>query len=100
MYDTYLKEFLQSLSLRGCSEKTIKGYNLVINNFFKGVSKDLKEINIRDIRGYFIGEKEKGNKESTIVTKINVIKSFFKWLTIEEVIISLALIKIQITLTD
>jgi len=82
-------EFIHVLNLRGRAETTIDNYENFLNYFIGFVDKEINTITVRDIRKVLMWEKkEKGNKKSTISTKVSIIKSFFSWLEVEEIITS------------
>jgi len=76
--------FLASKKLEGLSPITLDGYKLELNIFAEKVKKRTNEITTSDIRVFL------GNynylKLSSISKKLSVLKSFFSWLTAEEII--------------
>lgn len=76
--------FLSGKKLEGLSEVTLYDYNLQLRMFAEHVKKRVEDISTADIRVYL--GKFKNNKTSTIATKLSVLKSFFGWLTAEEII--------------
>ncbi len=78
-------EFLYVMQSRGNSDLTVDRYNLLLKRFVTDIGKPVDEITTRDIRGFLMREKtERGNSRNTIATKVATIKSFFKWLELEE----------------
>jgi len=82
----YLKLFLKHIDIElGYSENTLSTYSLILNGFLsfldlKNIS--LKKLNKEHIEGYVVHIKiKKGNTAKTIRLKIEVIKSFMKYLT-------------------
>src|SRR5690625_4988854 len=76
--------FLSSKKLEGLSELTLEGYERDLNIFADHVKKKVEDITSADIRVYLASFKE--NKMSTIGKKLSILKSFFSWLTGEEII--------------
>ena len=79
-----IKLFLSGKKLEGLSPITLKGYKLDLSIFAKHVQKRTEDITTNDIRLY-LGRFNK-LKQTSIASKISVLKSFFSWLTNEEII--------------
>jgi len=76
--------FLAAKRLEGLSGLTLDGYQLELMIFSKYVQKPIEYISTADIR-LFLGEFPH-LKNSSIAKKMSVLKSFFGWLTEEEII--------------
>jgi integrase/recombinase XerD len=76
--------FLSSKRLEGLSQLTLDGYKLELNIFADEVKKKAENITASDIRVY-LGNREH-LKMSTLGRKLSVLKSFFGWLSSEEII--------------
>lgn len=76
--------FLSAKRLEGLSQLTLENYRLHLNIFAEKVKKKVSDITTADIRVY-LGQYA-GQKQSTISTKLSILKSFFGWLTAEELI--------------
>lgn len=76
--------FLSGKKLEGLSPITLYDYRLQLNMFSEYIKKRVEDITTADIRMY-LGQ-FKDQKTSTISTKISVLKSFFGWLTAEEIL--------------
>jgi len=76
--------FLAGKRLEGMSEYTLKGYRIELNVFSRFVNKPVAEISTNDIRSYL--SQFEHLKISSISAKLYVLKSFFGWLTNEEII--------------
>ncbi|GIO36872.1 integrase [Paenibacillus antibioticophila] len=76
--------FLASIKLEGKSPETIKGYRLELNTFAERVKKKTTDTTAADIRMY-LGQFSH-LKMSTVGRKLSVLKSFYGWLTNEEMI--------------
>lgn len=80
-----IKLFLSAKQLEGLSPSTIKGYKLDLKIFSERTNKSVTDITTADIRIY-LGEFSH-LKLSSVSKKLSVLKSFFGWLTVEEIII-------------
>lgn len=84
----YLKMFLSAKKVEGCSEETIKFYEITIKNMFKLVRHPIREITTEILRNYLI--KYQGINNCSKVTLDNVrrnLSSFFSWLEDEDYIL-------------
>ena len=80
-----IQMFIDGKRLEGLSEKTtLKGYRIELRTFSKYINKGTNEITTADIRA-FLG-RFTHLKQSSIAGKISVLKSFFGWLRMEEII--------------
>lgn len=79
-----IKLFLSSKKIEGLSKNTLDSYNLELGIFAEQVKKRTNEISTADIR-VFLGKFEH-LKMSSISRKLSVLKSFFSWLTFEELL--------------
>lgn len=82
--DEKLGMFLSSKRLEGLSPITLAGYELELRIFFRYVTKRMESVTAADIRAY-LGQFDH-LKMSTVGRKLSVLKSFFGWLTAEEII--------------
>lgn len=76
--------FLAGKQLEGLSKITLDGYKIHLRIFAEGVKKKVDDVTTADIRVYLARYKEQ--KIATISTKLSVLKSFFGWLTAEEIL--------------
>lgn len=76
--------FLSSKRLEGLSDLTLEGYKLELRLFSEKVSKRVKDITSADVRVYLGCSNHL--KMSTVGRKLSVLKSFFGWLTSEEIL--------------
>jgi integrase/recombinase XerD len=76
--------FLAGKRLEGLSERTLKGYLIELRVFTKYINKPTADITVVDIREYL--QYFPRHKPSSIAGKISVLKSFFSWLRMEEII--------------
>ena len=77
--------YLQAKRLEGVNENTLQNYFYLLRKLSAKTHKQVKDINLNDLRS-FIYEECKGNKESTINSKVIYLQNFFKWLVDEEII--------------
>lgn len=79
-----VKSFLSAKKLEGLSPLTLLGYELELSVFGKYIQKPVNEITTNEIRN-FLGQFSQ-LKTSSLSRKLSVLKSFFGWLTEEEII--------------
>ena len=80
--------FLSAKRIEGCSEKSLKYYQVTIEATISGIGKDVKHITTDDIRTYLTDYQAK--KQSSRVTIDNIrriLSSFFSWLEDEDYIL-------------
>ena len=77
--------FLQAKKIEGMSPNTIQNYFYTLRKLSTYFNKQVKDININDLR-YFIQTECEGLSECTVNNKISYIQNFFKWLVYEEII--------------
>ncbi len=86
MIDTFIDEFTEYLIIdKKYSENTIKAYNNDLKkfkNFFK--SKNINQIDEKDIREYLKYLNKENNDTRTISHNISTLRSFYKFLLIEK----------------
>lgn len=80
-----IKSYLAAKKLEGLSPLTISGYKIELRIFAKYIQKPVSSITTSDIRAY-LGQFDY-LKLSSLSTKLSTLKSFFGWLTDEEVIL-------------
>lgn len=76
--------FIAGKQLEGLSKITLDGYRLHLRIFSDIVKKPIQDITTADMRVYL--GRYQSQKISTISTKLSVLKSFFGWLTAEEIL--------------
>lgn len=80
--------FLSAKRIEGCSEKSLKYYDVTIKAMSMGIGKEVKHIQTDDIRSYLTNYQI--NKKSSRVTIDNIrriLSSFFSWLEDEDYIL-------------
>lgn len=98
--DTYKKEqdkkeneklidmFISSKRVEGCSERTIKYYEEIINKLFQSIDNNIKEVTTDNIRDYLSKYKDDNNCSAVTIDNIRrVISSFYSWLEDEDYIL-------------
>lgn len=78
--------FLASKKIEGISPLTIKSYGRALLHFSSQIHKNIEEIDAMDIRVYLASYSKTGVKNSTLQTRIDVLRSFFGWLETDEYI--------------
>ena len=79
-----IEMFLAAKKLEGMSPVTLKNYRLQLNIFADRVKKRAEDITVADIRAYLAGFPHL--KPVSIAGKLSILKSFFGWLTAEEIL--------------
>lgn len=79
-----IEMFLAAKQLEGMSPVTLKNYRLQLRIFADRVKKRVEDITAADIRAYLAGFSHL--KPVSIAGKLSILKSFFSWLTAEEII--------------
>ena len=83
----WVRLFLATMVVRGCTEKTVDSYRQEYKVFFGAVNKAIPDITTGDIRGYLAHCKlVRHNKDVTINNKTRMLRGLFTWLTEEEYI--------------
>lgn len=78
--------FLASKKIDGLRELTLKNYAIHLRHFSAWISKNIEDITAMDIRMYLADYAKRQVKDTSLSTKISVLKSFFGWLENEEYI--------------
>ncbi len=94
---TRINSFIYAKRVDGCSEKTLKDYAKTLRLFRNYLDKPVEEITTDDLREYIyhLSEGDKNRSKSTIQTYIATLRSFFRWLEVEEIIIKSPMNKIK-----
>lgn len=77
--------FIASKRLEGLSEMTLTSYKYTLYNFASMFTKAAVQITTPDIRS-FLGKKA-NIKNSTVSTKLTILKSFFGWMVKEDILL-------------
>ena len=94
--ETRITSFLYAKRVDGCSEKTLKDYSKTLRLFKAHLDRPVEDITTDDLREYicYLTDEKKLSKP-TIQTYIATLRSFFKWLEVEEVILKSPMNKIK-----
>jgi len=80
--------FISAKRIEGCSEKSLKYYEMTINHMFKNVKKQLRIICTDDLREYLANyQKTRNSSKVTIDNMRRIFSSFFGWLEDEDYIL-------------
>lgn len=83
----WVRLYLASMVVRGCTNLTAKAYAQEYQMFFNMINKPVTEITTGDIRGYLAHCKlVRKNKDTTVNNKTRMLRGLFTWLTEEEYI--------------
>jgi len=77
--------YLNAIKLEGYSQQTIYGNKIELLSFSKFINKPVVQVNTSDVRKYLSSNPKWAN--STIAKKLSTLKSFYKWMVNEEMII-------------
>lgn len=94
--EEWVKTYLASMLIRGCTEKTIAAYQFQYRMFFQTVNKSAADVTTGDIRQYLAHCKlVRKNRDTTINNKKRMLRSLFTWLTEEEYIEKNPMVRIK-----
>ncbi len=83
----YIDNFLRYMSVeRGASEHTLRAYEKDLRLLDEFIGKDIKEVDLFDIRGYVAEQAGKRLSKTTVSRRLATARSFFKYLHREGVI--------------
>jgi integrase/recombinase XerD len=94
-----LRLFLASKRLDGLSPLTLERYAARLVHFCRSIQKPLEDVDSMDIRAYLSAYSQTGVMASTLSTAQTVLKSFFAWLSGEDMIKKSPMLKIRPTKT-
>lgn len=89
----YVHMFLSSLQIENYSIHTLKNYRYELDRFKNQLNKNLLQATTADIRAYLAAHSHL--KSSTIVTKMDILSSFYGWLVKEEELLKNPCLKIK-----
>lgn len=90
--ESHIQRFIAAKRIDGLSPKTLDNYNRYLHQFARYVCKNADKIETDDIRSY-IGSLSVG--DNSLLTITNILRSFFSWLTVEEVILKNPMLRIR-----
>ncbi len=86
--EEYLKRFLNAKHMEGCSDRTIRYYEVTVQHFLKDSQKEIRKINTEEIRDYLVRYQSINNCSKVTVDNVRRnISSFFSWLEEEDYIL-------------
>lgn len=86
--EDYLKLFLSSKRIEGCSGRTIKYYQSTINHFLTQIEISVRKVTTEEIREYLANYQKINNCSNVTVDNVRRnISSFFSWLEEEDYIL-------------
>lgn len=86
--EQYLKMFLDSKRIEGCSVRTIQYYHVTVEHLLKEIDKPIRKMNTEEIREYLSAYQERNNCSKVTVDNIRRnLSSFFSWLEEEDYIL-------------
>lgn len=88
----HIDHFLSAKKVEGLSNKTISNYRIYLTHFAEYSHKDAADITTDDVRG-FLGSQHV--KDTSLQTILNILRSFFSWVTVEEIIVRNPMLKIK-----
>lgn len=84
----YLKLFLDAKKIEGCSERTLKYYQITIEHLLANVQTPIRRITTDELRGYLVDYQKINNCSKVTVDNVRRnISSFFSWLEEEDFIL-------------
>ena len=84
----YLKLFLDAKKIEGCSERTLKYYQITIEHLLANVQTPIRKITTDELRGYLVDYQKINNCSKVTVDNVRRnISSFFSWLEEEDFIL-------------
>ena len=84
----YLKLFLDAKKIEGCSERTLKYYQVTIEHLLSNIQTPIRKITTDELRGYLVEYQKINNCSKVTVDNVRRnISSFFSWLEEEDFIL-------------
>lgn len=94
--DRLLKSFLAAKMVKGCTQKTIEAYGKILRQIMKKIGKPCCDISTNDIRVFSaIRLTQDRISKVTANTELRYLRTFFAWLTSEEIIAKNPMLKIE-----
>lgn len=99
--DQLLKRFLAAKMVKGCTERTIKSYSAGLKNIFAKIGKSCTEVTADDVRLYIAYRLTRdGISKVSVNNELLRLRTFYSWLTVEEIIKANPLLKIDRVKSD
>ena len=84
----YLKLFLDAKKIEGCSERTLKYYQVTIEHLLSNIQTPIRKITTDELRGYLVDYQKINNWSKVTVDNVRGnISSFFSWVEEEDFIL-------------
>ena len=84
----YIKLFIASKRVEGCSERTLNYYETTIKKLLKDINKDIKIITTDDLRSYLTNYQDNNSCSKVTIDNVRrILSSFFSWLEDEDYIV-------------
>lgn len=84
----YLKLFLDAKKIEGCSERTLKYYQVTVDQLLEQIATPIRKITTEELRKYLVDYQKINNCSNVTVDNIRRnISSFFSWLEEEDFIL-------------
>lgn len=91
-----LKSFLAAKMVKGCTQRTIEAYGKILRQILKKIGKSCCDISTNDIRVYSaIRITQDGIAKVTANTELRYLRTFFAWLSSEEIIAKNPMLKVE-----
>ena len=96
-----LQKFISAKRIEGCSDKSLKYYEMTLSNLTAKVNKEIRMISTEDLRGYLSTyQEERNSSKVTIDNMRRIFNSFFNWLEDEDYILKSPVRRIHKIKTD
>ena len=91
-----ITHFFDAKRVEGLSQKSLKNYRMYLEMFAEHTPKNINDVSVDDIRAFieYMGE-ERHLKNSSLQAVLNILRSFFGWLSVEEIIDRNPMLKIK-----
>lgn len=99
--ESLLQKFFSAKRIEGCSEKSLKYYEMTLSKLINKIEKKISEISTEDLRDYLATyQKERKSSKVTIDNMRRICNSFFNWLEDEDYILKSPVRRIRKIKTD
>lgn len=96
-----MRVFLSAKCIEGCSEKSMKYYEMIISKMIEQLNRPIREITTEHLRFYLASyQKERNSSKVTIDNMRRIFSSFFGWLEDEDYILKSPVRRIHKIKTD
>lgn len=91
----YLRKFLSTKKVEGCSEKTLVFYRTTLSIFIKKLPISVEKVSADILREYLLAYAQSGVSPCAVDNTRRIISSFYNWLEVEDYIIKNPMRKIN-----